>query len=219
MGAYDCQKCSSFQESRFCSLKEKSLSLLNENKQRFHFKKNQRIFHNADLPRGVYCVASGVVKLCHIDEQGSEVILRIQKEGDVLGYRAFFAQEQYQASAIAHEDCELCFIPTETFRALLSEPLLAIQFLKQLSLDLRHSEDRLSSVVSKPVQQRIAEALIYLKDELPNSKWTRRDIADWVGTTPETVIRTLSKFEESKLIAQEGRAIHIQNLEGLQALS
>lgn len=220
MASYDCEHCSGFSTSHFCNLKQKLLGLLNDHKTHIEFKKGEVIFREGDRPQGLYCISNGIVKLNHLDEAGREVILRLHKAGDLLGYRALFSEESYHATAVAHEQSEVCFVPTETIKSLISsDPDLALSFLKQVSKELHSTEDRMSAVISKPVQSRVAEALIYLKYELPESKWTRRDIAEWIGATPETVMRTLAQFESEGLISQDGRMIHISNHDALRKIA
>ncbi len=210
MKSDDCENCSSFSNSHFCNLKQKNLHSLNTNKKHITFKKREIIFREGDSPQGLYCIASGMVRLNHIDEEGNEIILRLYKAGDILGYRALFAEEKYHATAVVQEDCEICFIPQNIVKELMAvEPELAWSFLKQVSKEVHNMEDRMTSIISKPVQSRVAEALIYFKNELPASKWTRRDIAEWIGTTPETVMRALAQFEDKGFIFQEGRSIRI----------
>ncbi len=204
-----CDKCKEFEESHFCSLDKGALSLLNKSKSRIEYKKNEVVFSEGELPKGLYCVGSGVIKVCRIDEEGREIISRIHKAGDILGYRALFANQPYQATAISHEASAVCFIPKDVISSLLSSPGLAVRFLTQLSTELSRAEDRMAAIASMPVLPRIAQALIFFKSELPHSKWTRRDIAEWVGTTPETVIRSLSLLEQQGLIKQVGRSIDI----------
>jgi CRP-like cAMP-binding protein len=53
---------------------------------------------------------------------------------------------------------------------------------------------------------------LFLDAHYTSSKpWTRKEIADWAGTTSETVIRTLSLFEDQKLITTQGKRITILN--------
>ncbi len=210
MSSRMCGACEGFPDSHFCTLKQLNLEQINNQKTLLSFKKGEVLFHEGDMPKGLYCLSSGVVRLNHHDTNGKEVLLRVHKRGDILGYRALFAEEPYHATAIAHETTEVCFIPFYVIKSIMcTDPNLSFSFLKQLSKELHSVEDRMSAVISKPVHSRVAEALIYFKEELPDSKWTRRDIAEWTGTTPETVMRTLAQFELEGLIRQEGRNIHI----------
>jgi CRP-like cAMP-binding protein len=71
--------------------------------------------------------------------------------------------------------------------------------------------------MDKGASERVAEALLFLQENFANQNWTRREIAQWAGTTPETVIRTLAQFEKENLIHQkEGRHIEIINRDELK---
>jgi CRP-like cAMP-binding protein len=94
-------------------------------------------------------------------------------------------------------------------------PDIALQFLARISRELRQAEDRFRSSVDKAAPERIAEALLFLKENFADQAWTRKDIAEWAGTTPETVMRTLADFEEESLIAQKGRRIEIKDRKAL----
>ena len=82
------------------------------------------------------------------------------------------------------------------------------------------AENRLINLAQKPVRERLAEAILILKetygtekgDNSPlNVNLSREDLANIVGTATETVIRLLSDFKSEKLIATKGRKIEILN--------
>ncbi|MCK6599626.1 MAG: helix-turn-helix domain-containing protein, partial [Bdellovibrionaceae bacterium] len=60
------------------------------------------------------------------------------------------------------------------------------------------------------------EAILFLQDHFKDQLWTRKEIAQWAGTTPETVMRTLSQFEKEGLIDQSGRRIIIIKRDKIQ---
>ena len=89
-------------------------------------------------------------------------------------------------------------------------PELAMKLLSHISKDLRVAEEKWLGQMDKGASERIAEALLFLQEHFQHQNWTRREIAQWAGTTPETVIRTLSQFEKDGLIDQsDGRSIRI----------
>jgi CRP-like cAMP-binding protein len=138
--------------------------------------------------------------------------------GGVLGYRSLFAEEPYHASAVAVKDCELCFIPKSDILDIFKKhPELTLKLLNHLSKDLRHAEEKWMDQMDKGAPERIAEAVLFLNEHFEQQSWTRREIAQWAGTTPETVIRTLAQFEKEGLIDQtEGRNIRIIKKEKLK---
>lgn len=209
---YSCGSCSTYSQTHFCDLKRSVIDVLDKYKIHSHYKKNQTIFNEGNTPIGLYCVNSGLVKVTHQNAKGQTLLLRLVKAGGVLGYRSLLANETYHGTAVAQEATDLCFIPKEAInQLLLDEPNLALKFLAQISKELHQAEARMLGMISKPAGVRVAEALLILKDCLGQTKWTRQDIAEWAGTTTETVIRTLADFEKQQWIAQKGREINIVN--------
>lgn len=194
----------------FSGLPDEALRLLAQNKITNHFKRGQFIFYAGNIPGGVYCVNSGVVKLENEGPNGNGHILRVVQEGGVLGYRSLFADEAFDAAAVVHEDAEVSFIPKSCILELMRMcPELAIRLLSIASKELRIAEDRLCAQSDKSASERVAMSLMYLRKTFTNQNWTRKEIAEWAGTTSETVIRTLGDFEVQGIIEQRGRSIVI----------
>jgi CRP-like cAMP-binding protein len=211
-----CGDCGARKKNVFCDLPEAGVQLLDQSKVVNHYKRGQTIFYSGNFPAGLYCVNGGVVKLEAPSESGNGHILRVAQEGDMLGYRSLFADESYQASAVVQEDATVCMIPKQAVMELVEKhPNIAIQFLTRISKELRQAEDRFRGAVDKAAPERIAEAVLFLKENFADQSWTRKDIAEWAGTTPETVMRTLADFEEEGLIAQIGRKIEVRNKRAL----
>lgn len=188
------------------------------------FRKGQVIFGEGAHPLGLYCVNNGKIKLSHRGEDGKEQIVRLSKEGDVLGYRALLTNERYNATAIALDDTEICFIPRDTFfNVLKNNPDLSFEIIKMLSTELRKAEDRITDLAQKPVRERMAEGLLFLKETYGfeadgstiNIILSREDIANLVGTATETAIRLLSEFKNDKIVEFIGKKIRILDYERL----
>jgi CRP-like cAMP-binding protein len=212
MTKHSCSNCESRSQSLFCSLKKQDLDFIDQNKFQTRQKAGQYLFYAGNPGTGIYCVTSGTVKLEALDENGKSHIVQIFNDGSLIGYRALFSDEPYQSSAIVVEDAEICFIPKATIMDLVSKtPDLAMKFLMQLSHDFRLMEQRLKRVSSHSAAERIAEALLFLRENFHDKNWTRKEIAEWASTTPETVIRTLADLEREGLIEQKGRSIKILN--------
>lgn len=181
-----------------------------------HYNAGQTVFPQGGRPNGLYIIRSGLVKLESLARDGSAHTLRLMGPGQIFGHRALFSNENYRASAIAVENVSICFIPKETVQSVVSQsPRVSLNLLGQLSRDLRLAEDKWITQIDREAPERVAEALIFLSDNFVNQPWTRREIAEWSGTTPETVIRTLSQFEKAGWIRAEGRTFTILNREKL----
>lgn len=206
----DSKNYESLDRNIFCDLPDEALKVLDQNKIINNFKRGQFIFYAGNTPGGMYCINSGVVKLETQGPTGIGHILRVVKEGGVLGYRSLFADEPYESAAVVHEDAEVCFIPKATIVELMrSYPDIGNRLLTIVAKELRAAEDRLCAQTDKNASERVAMAVLFLRETFPTQNWTRKEIAEWAGTTPETVIRSLAEFESQGMIEQRGRAIII----------
>lgn len=197
-------------KSIFCDLPSDADHMLDQYKSTNHYKRGQSIFYSGNTPNGLYCVNQGTVRMEVDGPLGKGHILRLVGPGGAFGYRALFADEPYYASAVAHDDCEVCVLSKEGVAELIKKfPVVAVRLLQKVSQDLRRSEQRFCGMTDKTATERVAESLLYLKQQFSENSWTRKDIADHAGTTPETVIRTLADFEKDGLIEQKGRSIKI----------
>ena len=210
-GQTDCDHCESKESNPLCSVSNR-LDEIGQHRSSSHYKTGQSIFYQGNEPLGLFTVERGLVKLEMINEAGQAHTLRLMGPGCILGYRALFSKEPYRASAIAVEDSKLCFLPKNfIFDLFKSEPQVALNLAERLAKDLREAESKWIKQVDQEAPERVAEALVFLSEKFVDQNWTRKDIGQWAGTTPETVIRTLSRFEKEGLIEQDKRQIKILN--------
>lgn len=218
---HSCLHCSSRVHSIFGVLDLEDASALNDVKACSSYKKGQYIFSENGYPQGLYCINHGKVKLATAGLNGKEQILRLLKDGDVVGYRSLISSDRYHCSAIAIEDCSVCFIPREKFFELVKEnPKVNLELLKLLSNNLKQAEEQVVSMAQKNVRERMAEALLFFKasygineqDQSLNINFSREEISGFVGTSTETTIRLLSEFNHDKIVTLAGKKIIITNL-------
>ncbi|MEY4876550.1 MAG: hypothetical protein RL708_1699 [Bacteroidota bacterium] len=215
-----CEQCTHGNISVFCKLEHDNLLEIEEGKEGINFKKGQIIFSEGNKPQGLYCVNTGKVKLVKIGEDGKEQILRLIKPGDIMGYRALLSGDRYNATAIALEDCAVCCIPKQKFLSILkTDANLSLEMMKLLGNDLKKAEENITHMAQKPVRERMAEAILFMKEtygfEADNQTisviLTREEMANLVGTATETAIRLLSEFKHDKIIELVGKKICIIN--------
>lgn len=220
----ECQYCQARFKSVFCDLSQEKLHALNTSKGCRTYTKGQVIFNEGAYPHGLFCINVGKVKLSKPGDTGKEQIVRLAKYGDLLGYRALLSGETYNCSAVALEDSSICFIPKDTFSELLAKNIhLASELMKLLSVDLKNAENKLLNLAQKPVRERLAEALLFLKETYNfesdgatlNVTLSREEISNIIGTATETVIRLLSEFKHDTIIEFVGKKIKILNLKEL----
>jgi CRP-like cAMP-binding protein len=168
-------------------------------------KKREILYHEGDTPNSIYLIQKGMVGLFRIAENGKESLLRLFSENNLLGHRSMIAEEEYHATAVALTDVELLVISKEEWSKLIQIPEINSKLLKQLASDLGHSELRLAGLVDKPAKLRIVESLIFLKLKHAGHIFTRKEIAEFAGSTTETTARVMSELESSSLLVKDGR--------------
>lgn len=219
-----CMECNARAHSVFKKIGITEVEEIDSIKSCGHYKKGQFIFSERGNPMGLYCISSGKVKLVTTGENGKEQILRLLKDGDVVGYRSLISNDRYHCSAVALEDSTICFIPKQSFFNLLkSNAGVGFEIMQLLSENLKTAEQHIVSMAQKNVRERMAEALLFFKasygvdpeDQSLNVAFSREEIADFVGTSTETAIRLLSEFNQDEIIQLQGKKISILNCDKL----
>lgn len=187
------------------------------------YKKKQTLFTEGQYPQAVYFLNKGKVKTYKTNEEGREYITNLYKEGDFIGYLDLLEDKTYRESAAALEDCEVCIIYKDEFFSLLHNNRdVAHKFIRILSDNLVDKEERLLKLAYNSVRKRVAEALLLVEKQYRQQAGdqfqvtiSREDLANIVGASKETVIRTLSDFKDEKLIDINGGKITIVNADKL----
>ncbi|MEZ4749505.1 MAG: Crp/Fnr family transcriptional regulator [Bdellovibrionota bacterium] len=183
---------------------------------RKQFKKGDYLYRNGDEPAGIYCLEKGLVGLVTVSNSGRERLVRLFKAGQYFGHRSLFAGETYHANSLALDPVECRLFPKADVLSLCKKyPEFPLGIAEKLAKELGRAELWLGFLTDRQVSERVADGLLYLKAVHPAHSWTRREIADFCGTTTETVIRTLAAFEAEGLIRQKGRKIDIVQREAL----
>lgn len=224
--APQCTNCLSRKHALLHFCKDSELKYIDQNKSCSIYKKGQFIFHEGSKPYGVFCVNQGKIKITKESSDGKEQIVRLVKPGDTIGYRALMANTHYSASAVALEDTILCFISKEEFTNLITRNVqIGGELMRLLSTALGEAEERMARMAMKPVRERLAEALLFLKTTYATSQEhfsisiSREDLASLVGTAKETAIRFLSEFKEENIITSHGSTITILKEDELLKIS
>jgi len=217
-----CENCMSRKNSLFGSFCDSDVENLDGQKSCSYFKKNQPLFIEGSAPRGVYCINQGKVKIFARGEEGKEQIIHLAAAGEVVGFRAMFSGEPYKVSATTLEESNICFIGKSNFLDLVdSNPTLRNGIMKELSKELADRATFITNMAQKSVRERLAFSLLMLQDiykeEMINL--SREDMANFVGTATETLIRLLKDFKEEALIATHARKVEILDREGLLSVA
>ncbi|CAN5550386.1 Crp/Fnr family transcriptional regulator [soil metagenome] len=211
-------------QSIFNALNSTDLESLSFEKSCRLYERSEPIFHEGSYSDGLYCIHDGKIKITRMGPNGRETIIRFATGGDTIGYTALVSGEQLNVSAVALEPTQVCRVPRESiFRLIRANPSLTMNIMQLMSHELEESERRVVELAQKSVKERVAEALLVLKEtfgyeadgETISIHLTREELADVVGTATESVIRMLSEFKHLHIIETEGTNIRIKNVTAL----
>ena len=219
-----CENCIVRKFNALRALSKEELKAVSDSKVSRTVKKGEVIFGEGEKLGGIYCVRNGVSKLAKLSPNGKDQIVKLASKGEVLGQRSVVAEEQSNLSATAVNDMEVCFVPKEVIlNSLHHNPDFTYEVLRHMAHDLREADDVIVNMSQKTVKQRIAEALIYLKNRFGEDAegylalvLSREDIANVVGTATESCIRILSDLRKEGLIKTSGKRMAIVDLRKLQ---
>lgn len=219
---FSCETCQTRGKSIFCDLSEEHLKEINACKTGNHYQQRQIIFYEGNEPFGIYCIASGKVKIYKSDAEGHQQIVRLAGAGDIIGYRSLLTGENYSATAETLEEANVCFVDKKTFYHVLgTHPATTFHVMKLLAKDLGEAEKQVVNITHKSVRERFAELLLAFQKRygernhqgiLLKISLTREELAELIGTTQESLIRLVSEFRQDGLIAVDGRNITLLNV-------
>lgn len=217
-----CQSCVARKDSLFCSMAGDDLESIEVNKSCSYFKKDQPLFIEGNLPRGVFCINEGKVKVYSRGEEGKEQIIHVATSGEIVGFRAMFSGEPYGVAANTLEESNICFIAKSDFLDLVdTNSNLRNGILKELSKELAERASFIKNMAQKSVRERLASSLLILDDIYSDDfiNLSREDLANFVGTATETLIRLLKDFKDEGFVKTHVRKIEVLDKEGLIQLA
>lgn len=206
----------------FADLSDPEVGRIAEVTRERSYPKNSVILFEDDPGDALYVVVTGLVKVVLIGEDGREVILSVLKEGDFFGEMALIDDEPRSAHVIAMEDANLLVLRREDFHQRLREtPNMSVGLLRAMTRRLREADEKIGGLVLLDVNGRVAKLLLRLADEHDGVHITRRithhTIAQMVGSSRETVSRTIRDLADRGLIEVSRKAIAIKNRPALES--
>lgn len=186
-------------------------------------RKAQNIIIEGAPVHGIFFVYSGKVKVLNTGINGREQILRFAKDGEMLGQRGFSTHQYYPIGAVALEDSVLCNFTSDVMKQMLMAiPQLAYNFMVFYADELNRSETKVRKFAHMTVREKVIDALLYINRKFGQKKnylgvhLSRKEIADFAGTTEEQVIRVISALKKDGLIISDGKKLGIPHVDLLK---
>jgi len=212
----------------FSHLNQEELNIINNITRVKKFKKDEIIFFEGEIGNYIYIIKSGKVKMLKMNQNGDEQILNIFKNDDILAEVILFDKENYPATAIALTGVELYSINSKKLsKIFLNHPQITVKVMKVMSSRLRRAQQNIRDFGLKDSKSRLASLLYHLAERHGDKKeneisislfLTQKELANMIGTTRETVSRTLKNIEKENIISTSRKQIVINDLEKLKTL-
>ncbi len=186
-------------------------------------KKGQQFIMEGAPVNGLFFIKSGTVKVFRTGINGREQIVRFAKACEIIGHRGFGTQEYYSIGAIALQNTELHYFSKEHLQEILiANPKFTYDMMLFYANELNRSENKVKSISQMTVRERVIDTLLYIHRKFGDLKGflnlplSRKEYADYAGTTEEQVIRIFSALKKENLISAQGKKIGIVNVSKLK---
>ena len=220
----NCINCQSRDRSLFHCMDDSFLDKISSEKEGMGIKKGTILFKAGDPANTFYCIKSGLVRTYRLSGQGKEQTFRIKTTGDWVGCRDVILSDIYYYAAVCMNDVQACAFPKSVINELNTDPIFQHELLVQMAKFWRDSENQIYSLGTKQIHSKLAEFLItFYKSnncqEEVTLTVTREIIASFIGTTTESVIRSLSDFKAREWIDIDKNKILFKNVNAIQSIA
>ncbi|MCC6542621.1 MAG: Crp/Fnr family transcriptional regulator [Flavobacteriales bacterium] len=189
------------------------------------FKAGETIFKEGQKCENMYMIGQGRVKVFTNFSRKVEVILRLASDGFALGHRGLLMDRTFPVTAVALTPTTIHMLPIRVFEDMLrANALFCYHFTLFLAEEMARSEQLRKNLVSMTVKGRVALALRINADVFgfdPKDRTllahtiTRKELAALANSTYESVVRTLSEFQEKGLITLDRKKVRINDMDQL----
>ncbi len=223
-----CMGCKVSREGFFCRFSKPALRSIDAASHHSVMPAEALLFVEGQTPRGIFVLCSGTVKLSTTSKDGKVLILKQAEAGEVLGLSAAISNTNYEMSAETATPCQVNFISRQDLMALLQkESEAGVHAAVWLSREFQGAyRDIHDLVLARSSSGKLARLLLACappgvgsKEIHLRSAMTHEEMAQRIGSSRETVTRSLSELKKKRLIRLDGATLVIRDRPGLQALA
>jgi CRP/FNR family transcriptional regulator len=221
-----CQDCHLKSENFFCKVSAKALKAFEAAKFTAAYPEGAVLFVEGQPARGVFMLCRGRVKMSITSSEGKALILKIVGAGEVLGLNAAVSGRPYEVTVETLEPCQVNFIKREEFLRFLAEHAEAsIHAAQQLSSSYHAACEQIRALgLSQSAPEKLARFLLdwggkgqaTAQGIRVKLALTHEEIAQTIGSSRETVTRTLGEFRNKHFATLKGSTLVIQNKPALE---
>jgi CRP-like cAMP-binding protein len=210
----------------FKELSQEELTRIINIAQARFYKNKMYVFMQDDPLDRVFFIHSGRVKIYKTDFSGKEQIISILEPGEMFPHSGFFRRGKFPAHAEVMENANLIVVPIDKFEEILiSYPELCIKLFNVLGEKIVDLQQSLEAQILHNTYEQIILLLIRLcksngeriDDRYKlTTQFTNRELANMIGTSRETVSRTINQLKKKEFIWQNEDGFYLLDQEALQ---
>jgi CRP/FNR family transcriptional regulator len=227
--ADSCTECQMRFSRLFCNLPIEALRTFDTIKYTTSFPRGAVLFFEGQLPRGIFVICKGRVKLSTCSSEGKALITQIAMPGEVIGLSAAVSGKPYEVSAETVEPCTVSFVKREDFTRFLSQHGDAcLRVAQHLSNDYHTAFEKARSLgLSASAAEKLARLILDWTDRegKPTEQGaqvkltlTHEEIAQMISASRETVTRLLGDFKSEGTIQIKGANLTVCDRRALESL-
>ncbi len=223
-----CKNCDMYGMCRLASNGEDANVTNTLVKRRFVLRRGEYLYRSGDSFHEIYAVRHGSIKTYIFGDDGRTQITGFHGHGEIVGLDALDGM-RFASEAIVLETTNVCEVSFSHFQDLSRNiPGLQDQMLAIMSHTILRGQQMMLLLGKKNATERLATYLMNLSRHIDNNKsshppykltMSRRDIANYIGLTQETVCRILARFQEDDIIKIEGKYIYFVDIDRLANLT
>ena len=225
-----CITCKLRTDRIFCDLPATALQAFENIKYATAYPQRAVLFVEGQMPRGIFVLCKGSVKLSINSPGGRTVIVKLAEPGEVLGLSATISGKAYEVTAETIDPCQINFVKRDDFLRFLKDDVEAcFKVAEQLSEKYHNACKEAGSLgLSHSAAEKLAKLLLEWslkngengKSELRlKLRLTHEEIAQMIGTSRETVTRLFAELKKRQILQSKGSTLVIRNTAALRELA
>lgn len=225
-----CITCKLRTDRIFCDLPDSALQAFENIKYAAAYPEGAVLFVEGQMPRGIFVLCKGSVKLSINSPSGRTVIVKLAEPGEVLGLSATISGKPYEVTAETLDPCQVNFVKREDFLHFLKDDVEAcFKVAEQLSEKYHNACKEAGSLgLSHSAAEKLAKLLLEWSAKNADSgkteprlklRLTHEEIAQMIGTSRETVTRLFADLKKRQILQSKGSTLVIRNTAALRELA
>jgi len=190
----------------------------------FIFPAGKILYNEGENEGAIFTVRKGMVKLMSLTEQGEQRIVRLVGAKSAIGLELLDADNTCRHTAIATSEADVCRIPVSTIDVLNARfPALCDQIRQRLQDQLNRADEWIINLATGPARKRIANLLLFMLHHSSGKNGVfpmlgGNDMAAIIGTSPETVSRTIADLKRQSVLEKVAPGHYRGNHAALEAM-